>query len=90
MGLDVIVMMSQELLFNNGLQGHTATISGNDNDGWHLFEKQGGEGTTAGNRHEEFPTLERFRASGRGMDIRAQHAFQTDVHRTSDEENMRG
>lgn len=47
------------------MQGHTATISGNDADGWHLFEKQGGPGTS-GNRHEKFGTLEEFRSLGRG------------------------
>jgi len=66
LGLDVIVMMSPVGLLSNGMQGHVSTISGNDADGWHLFEKQGGEGSTTGNRHELFPTLENFRVSGRG------------------------
>lgn len=58
-------------------------MSGNDTDGWHVFEKQGGEGTTAGNRHEKFPTLEQFRASGRGDGYTSATRIQADA--TQDE-----
>ena len=62
-GLDLILLWQTTTA---GLQGHTATLSGNDHDGWHFFEKQGGEGQTSGNVHLEFKTAEAFRSSGRG------------------------
>jgi RHS repeat-associated protein len=62
-GLDLILLWQ---VTTAGLQGHTATLSGNNKDGWHFFEKQGGEGQTSGNVHLQFKTLEQFRMSTRG------------------------
>lgn len=63
MGLDMILLSQWSTA---GGQGHTASVVGNDETGWHFFEKQGGEGLTTGNVHREFGSLEKFRVSTLG------------------------